>query len=435
MLVAACGLLLWSVAPALLGWQVTVVLTGSMEPAIRPGDVLIAQPVAPASLHPGQVALFTDPTHPGRLLAHRVVDVLPDSLLTTKGDANAVADSTPVAPADVHGLGRLLVPMIGLPVLWLRTGQWVQLLVLLGVTALVGMFAAWGGGQHRAGRRAVRDVPRPGNPLVRQLGRHRTTGVALGLVVAACLATQSPSADAAWVAQASSPGNSFSARSSWCTESYCRTALSRDPSFYWRLDEPSGSVAQDQTSNGRTGNYVGGVSRGADASLPNSTNAAVALDGSTGYLVRSESDTLTAPMTIQLRVRSPTSVGGPIVTFGNSQGATSSTVTTALYFAVNDGTATGRVYFGVQTATGGYVTVKSSISLADGGWHDLSASIAANGTLSLTSDGNTVTSSATAPASTTGYWRVGREALSGWPYAPSVSYLTGSVDEVRVQPN
>ncbi|GAB4081268.1 LamG domain-containing protein [Modestobacter muralis] len=239
---------------------------------------------------------------------------------------------------------------------------------------------------------------------------------------------------AAFSAPTTNPGNSFVAASSWCTEASCRSVLGQGPSFFWRLDEPSGSVAEDQTSNGRTGSYVGGISRGVTAGLSGSSNPAITLDGSTGYVTRSAADALTLPLTIQLRVRSSTDLGGPIVTFGDSQGGNSSTTTAALYFGPNDGVSTGRVYFGVRTATG-HVTVNSAYSQADGGWHDFSARIAADGTLSLTYDGNTVTRSATPPTTTTGYWRVGREDLTGWPQAPSVSHLAGSVDEVRVLPS
>jgi hypothetical protein len=47
------------------------------------------------------------------------VSVEPDGSYRTRGDANAAPDSTPVPARDVVGRGRLLVPMVGLPLLWL----------------------------------------------------------------------------------------------------------------------------------------------------------------------------------------------------------------------------------------------------------------------------------------------------------------------------
>ena len=38
-LAAAASLLFWSHAPQVVGWQPRVVLTGSMMPTVRPGDV------------------------------------------------------------------------------------------------------------------------------------------------------------------------------------------------------------------------------------------------------------------------------------------------------------------------------------------------------------------------------------------------------------
>ena len=60
------GLLLCCLLPVFFGWTTTVVLTGSMAPALRPGDVVIAAPVPAArigALAPGAVVLVHDPAH------------------------------------------------------------------------------------------------------------------------------------------------------------------------------------------------------------------------------------------------------------------------------------------------------------------------------------------------------------------------------------
>ena len=48
-LAAAASLLFWSHAPQVVGWQPRVVLTGSMLPTVRPGDVALVAP-APATV-------------------------------------------------------------------------------------------------------------------------------------------------------------------------------------------------------------------------------------------------------------------------------------------------------------------------------------------------------------------------------------------------
>lgn len=112
----------WSVLPALAGWHVDVVMSGSMVPAIRPGDLVLSEPVDSSAMHPGQVALFEAPD--GRVLVHRVRAVTKDGTLTTRGDANPSDDLAPVDAGHVLGLARLRVPWIGLPVVWFTRGTW-----------------------------------------------------------------------------------------------------------------------------------------------------------------------------------------------------------------------------------------------------------------------------------------------------------------------
>src|SRR6478609_8803097 len=112
-LLCLASLMLWSVAPTVLGWHATVVVTGSMEPRLHVGDVVVSRPVAVNSVRVGQVALVDDPDHRGRLRLHRVNRINSDGTLTLKGDANRSADSSKVARSAVRGVGALRVPDIG----------------------------------------------------------------------------------------------------------------------------------------------------------------------------------------------------------------------------------------------------------------------------------------------------------------------------------
>ena len=64
------------------------------------------------------------------LVTHRVVGQEADGSYRTQGDANPTPDPRPVHPGNIVGVGRLLVPMVGLPVVWLRSGA-------------IGPFAIW----------------------------------------------------------------------------------------------------------------------------------------------------------------------------------------------------------------------------------------------------------------------------------------------------
>ena len=95
-LAAGLGLVTWSVLPMLAGWTPTVILSGSMEPSLRPGDVVLFDAAGGEAATPGRIVLADDPERPGSLLSHRVRAVNADTSLTTKGDANASTDVAPV---------------------------------------------------------------------------------------------------------------------------------------------------------------------------------------------------------------------------------------------------------------------------------------------------------------------------------------------------
>lgn len=134
LLVAAVLLLGWAAAPSAFGWTSTTVVTGSMEPRIHPGDVVVARPLAREQLAVGQVLLVDDPDHEGRLRLHRYVSTTANGALVLRGDANPADDSSPVAAEAVHGAGFLRVPYVGLPGMWLREGRMLELALLVAAT-------------------------------------------------------------------------------------------------------------------------------------------------------------------------------------------------------------------------------------------------------------------------------------------------------------
>jgi signal peptidase len=126
---------------AVVGWKPMVVTTGSMQPAINPGDIVLAAPPEPdVRLDVGTVITFEDPNRPGELITHRIEAVNPDGTYSTRGDANSSADSYDVAPEELSGVGRLLVPSVGLPRVWMDEGR---LAILVG-WVIATMLAVWG---------------------------------------------------------------------------------------------------------------------------------------------------------------------------------------------------------------------------------------------------------------------------------------------------
>jgi signal peptidase len=72
-----------SVVPALFGWRSYVVLSGSMSPSMRVGDVVIAAPAGANDLAAGRVVAFREPGRLGRIIVHRVQGWRADGTLIT----------------------------------------------------------------------------------------------------------------------------------------------------------------------------------------------------------------------------------------------------------------------------------------------------------------------------------------------------------------
>lgn len=120
--------LMWVILPVLSGNQATVVMSGSMEPLVKTGDIVIAKPLDPADtktpqLEPGNVILAKDPAKKDSLFTHRIVSIDDNGMVTTKGDANASNDSMQVPSDDVIGIERLKVPMLGIPIQSAKVGN------------------------------------------------------------------------------------------------------------------------------------------------------------------------------------------------------------------------------------------------------------------------------------------------------------------------
>lgn len=96
------------------GWRVDAVFSGSMEPEIKVGSVLITRPVEAETIKAGDIITFDSP--PSEMpTTHRVVSVEKGSELyfQTKGDANEDADPITVPAQNVLGTAYFHVPYFG----------------------------------------------------------------------------------------------------------------------------------------------------------------------------------------------------------------------------------------------------------------------------------------------------------------------------------
>jgi signal peptidase len=120
----AAGWLAVMVGPRLVGWQSTVVLSGSMEPALGVGDMaFIERGSNPSDVRPGDIIAFHSRDDPGKQISHRVVEVVNDGSglrFQTKGDSNEQPDQQLVAAQDLVGKVRYHLPYLGYIGDWLR---------------------------------------------------------------------------------------------------------------------------------------------------------------------------------------------------------------------------------------------------------------------------------------------------------------------------
>lgn len=105
-----------AVIPRVLGAVPLTVLTGSMTPTYRPGDIVIVQPVPAESLAIGDVVTFQPISDDPRLTTHRIVDIVSQNgtviSVITRGDANNV-DDAPIIPEQIQGKVIYSVPLVG----------------------------------------------------------------------------------------------------------------------------------------------------------------------------------------------------------------------------------------------------------------------------------------------------------------------------------
>lgn len=93
--------------PTFFGFTSSVVLTGSMSPAIEPNDLVITHKQSGYSA--GDIITFYSE---GSSVTHRIITADTDGY-RTQGDANNAADLSPVKDESVTGRVILVIPKIG----------------------------------------------------------------------------------------------------------------------------------------------------------------------------------------------------------------------------------------------------------------------------------------------------------------------------------
>lgn len=111
-----------------------VVHSGSMEPALPVGSVVVIKPVDPNKLQKNDIISFK---HSGpQLLTHRIIDITDEGFMT-KGDASKAADSFIVEKEDIIGKVIFTIPYLGYLNSFVNTPLGLTLLIILPATLIV----------------------------------------------------------------------------------------------------------------------------------------------------------------------------------------------------------------------------------------------------------------------------------------------------------
>ena len=424
------GCLVVTLLPLLFGWRPYVVESGSMAPRIKVGDVILAAPEKDPKKLLGHVTVFHDPdaARAGTIKSHRVVTINPDGTMTTKGDANPTVDSVHLQVSQVIGLGRLLVRWVGLPLIWVQKGAWVQL----------GMFAAslWIGAllvmrdvdpepdpdttdpdgtdgtdtdpdgtdtddtdtdgtdpdgadaghdeqpqsrRRRFARRAAHAKPAPGiGASARAFGRRAAT------VLAGSLALLLPTSQAAM--SATTKNNT----DTWSVPNYNYTTETNNlgPYLYWKLDDAAASTtAIDTSGNGRTGTYnstwtkqiVGPlVDQAANLAVTATNAGAAGTNVSCVYTTSNAGIAATGPTVYSeiIWFKTVSTTGGKLIGYENTRTGVSDSGAGGQYDRMLYMDGAGKVWFAVwKTVAAVGLAISSPTALNDGNWHMAAATM------------------------------------------------------------
>lgn len=213
-------------------------------------------------------------------------------------------------------------------------------------------------------------------------------------------------------------------------DSYGRLVYDQDPYVYYRLDEASGSTANDRGADARHGTWSGSAwTRGAQGALVNSDNkaasCATSLFASTCFVTSPSVGAAPNSLSVGVWFKTTSTSGGRLIGFSQSNSGNSSSYDRHLQLQNN-----GQVMFGINPSGSTQVKITSAGAYNDGAWHQAIGTFSPATGMRLYLDGQLVGANSNAQAkSYTGYWRVGGDNV--WTGTTN-RYLNGALDEAAV---
>ena len=133
------ALALTLLAPLAFHGRPLTVMSGSMEPTVMTGDVVIAMPIHPLDARPGDIVSFKDPSRGGKLVTPRVQTMRRHGAkvdFVTRGDANTGVEKWAVNADGSISRTVLRLPKLGRALVFARTRTGLLVLVLVPLVLL-----------------------------------------------------------------------------------------------------------------------------------------------------------------------------------------------------------------------------------------------------------------------------------------------------------
>lgn len=145
-ILAACAAIALAViVPRIFGATPYTIISGSMQPELPAGTVVIVRPVDPSTISVGDIVTVQLESGIDTVVTHRVHEIryqlTGEVQFVTKGDANDLPDDEPRLPVQIRGEVWYHIPYLGYVSTALTGSQRNGLLTLVGVGLVA--YAAW----------------------------------------------------------------------------------------------------------------------------------------------------------------------------------------------------------------------------------------------------------------------------------------------------
>lgn len=129
--------------PSVFGWKPFIVLSGSMEDNIMPGDLILTKEIDTSELKVGDVISFR--TDKYTVITHRIIKIVEEEgerKYYTKGDNNDTADRNAVVDSQIEGIYRYRIPKLGNIAVYLQKPTGIVICIALPlIIILIAQFA------------------------------------------------------------------------------------------------------------------------------------------------------------------------------------------------------------------------------------------------------------------------------------------------------